>query len=117
MRLSHPDKVLYPAAGITKRDLAEYYVAVADYMLPHVVDRPLAIVRCPAGQERTCFFQKHPGAGSPAALGQVDVSAGGKPELHLLISDLAGLVALVQLALWRFTSGAPARIGWRTRTD
>ena len=47
--LSHPEKVLYPEQGITKRALAEYYDAVADWMLPHVVNRPISLVRCPAG--------------------------------------------------------------------
>ena len=72
VRLSHPDKVLYPDQGITKHDLAEYYAQVADWMLPHVVDRPLAIVRCPAGSGKPCFFQKHPGEGGvrPLAAGE-----------------------------------------------
>ncbi len=62
VRLSHPDKVLYPDQGYTKRDLAHYYERIADWMLPHVVGRPLALVRCPAGYGKQCFFQKHPGA-------------------------------------------------------
>ena len=64
VRLTHPDKVLYPDAGITKQDLADYYAQVAEWMLPHVVDRPLAIVRCPEGSGKACFFQKHPGEGA-----------------------------------------------------
>lgn len=56
VRLSHPDKVLYPGQGITKEELAAYYMQVADWMLPHVIDRPLAIVRCPEGSGKPCFF-------------------------------------------------------------
>ncbi len=97
VRLSHPDKLLYSEPPLTKRELAEYYLAVAEQMLPHVAGRPLAIVRCPAGQGRSCFFQKHLGEGPPEQLGKVDVSTSGKPEYHLTIDDAAGLVALVQL--------------------
>jgi bifunctional non-homologous end joining protein LigD len=99
VRLSHPDKVLYPAAGISKHDLANYYAAVAEWMLPHVVHRPLAVVRCPAGQGGKCFFQKHPGEGAAEELREVDVAASGESEFHLAIDDLAGLVALVQMSV------------------
>ena len=59
VRLTHPDRVYWPDAGVTKEDLAEYYVSVWDFMAPHMVDRPLAIVRCPDGTAGECFFQKH----------------------------------------------------------
>src|SRR5579862_7571841 len=68
VRLTHPDRVLYEEQGITKRGLAEYYVAVADWILPHVVDRPLSLVRCPAGMSGPCFFQKQPPQGLPTAV-------------------------------------------------
>lgn len=99
VRLSHPDKVLYSDQGITKRDLARYYERVADWILPHVVDRPLALVRCPGGRGKPCFFQKHPGEGAPAHLRQVNVSEIGAPEYNLAVKDLAGLIALVQMGV------------------
>ena len=49
VRLTHPDRVLYPEDKFTKRDLAEYYERIADWILPYVVDRPLTLVRCPEG--------------------------------------------------------------------
>ena len=61
VRVTHPDRVLFADAGITKRDLAQYYVDVADWMLPHVVDRPLSIVRCPGGTRRRMLFPKTSG--------------------------------------------------------
>jgi len=45
--ISHPDRVLFPEAGSTKLDLAHYYETIADWILPHLVDRPLTLVRCP----------------------------------------------------------------------
>ena len=50
VRLTSPDKILYPEQGITKLDLARYFESVADWMLPHVADRPLSLVRCPEGR-------------------------------------------------------------------
>ena len=97
--LSHPDKVLYAGQGITKRDLAEFYIKVADWMLPHVIDRPLAIVRCPAGSGKPCFFQKHPSDGASNHLRQVNISEHGAPEYHLAIDDVSGLIALVQMGV------------------
>ena len=99
VRLSHPDKVLYPEEGITKLDLANYYAQVAEWMLPHVMNRPLALVRCPEGAGKPCFFQRHPGPGAFKQLRQVDVSAGATPEYHLVIDDEAGLIALVQMGV------------------
>jgi bifunctional non-homologous end joining protein LigD len=99
VRLSHPDKVLYPDRELTKQDLAEYYARVADWMLPHVVDRPLAIVRCPAGSGKPCFFQKHPGDGALDHLRQVNIAQAGAPEFNLAIDDLSGLISLVQMGV------------------
>jgi bifunctional non-homologous end joining protein LigD len=100
VRLSHPDKILYPAQGITKRALADYYLQVADWMLPHVIDRPLAIVRCPEGSNKPCFFQKHPGDDVAwKHLRKVDISQDGEPEYNLAIHDVSGLISLVQMGV------------------
>jgi bifunctional non-homologous end joining protein LigD len=99
VRLTHPEKVLYPDGGITKRDLASYYEAVAKWMLPHVVERPLAIVRCPEGSTKACFFQKHPGEGFTEHLRQIDISQSGKPEYNMMVEDVAALIALVQMGV------------------
>ena len=47
IKLTNPDKILWPVQGLTKRDLANYYRSIADVMLPYVADRPLSLVRCP----------------------------------------------------------------------
>jgi bifunctional non-homologous end joining protein LigD len=99
VRLTHPDKVLYPGQGITKLDLAKYYAQVADWMLPHVVDRPLAVVRCPAGSGKPCFFQKHPNETASDHLRQINISEKGKAEYHLAIDDLGCLISLVQMGV------------------
>ena len=83
IRLTHPDKVLYPDQGITKGELAAYYEAVAERMLPHVSFRPVTMVRCPAGQEAKCFFQRHAGSGVPAELKPVRVPGAEIGRAHV----------------------------------
>jgi len=97
VRLSNPDKILYPGQGITKAELADYYVAVAERMLPHVANRPITMVRCPTGQEKKCFYQRHAGSGVPEQLHEVKVP--GFDDPYLYIKDLPGLIAMVQMGV------------------
>ncbi|MEX2217741.1 MAG: DNA ligase D [Phycisphaerales bacterium] len=114
-RLTNPERIVYPDRGhgysLTKRQVAEYYEAVAERMLPHVAGRPLAIVRCPAGEGTKAFFQKHPVKGMPPAVGGVDITDDDSDEVtrHLMIKDAAGLLGLVQMSALEFHPwGAPA---------
>jgi bifunctional non-homologous end joining protein LigD len=98
--LTHPERELYPEQGVTKRHLAEYYLEVADRMLPHVAHRPLALLRCPEGRAGKCFFQKHATASLPDVIQLVNVAEEGEEAApHLQIADAAGLVALAQLGV------------------
>jgi bifunctional non-homologous end joining protein LigD len=95
--LSNPDRVLYPDQGITKQELAAYYEAIAPLMLPHVAGRPLVLVRCPEGQRKDCFYQKHWSVGLPATLDTVDIEEGsGAVRPYVMLDDAAGLVSLIQ---------------------
>ena len=99
IKLTHPDKIFYPETKTTKRNVAEYYELAAQWMLPHVVDRPLALVRCPQGQASKCFFQRNWSSTLPKAVNQVDVSDGTKKEIHVGVHDLSGVVSLVQIGV------------------
>jgi bifunctional non-homologous end joining protein LigD len=99
VRLTSPDKILYPEQGITKRELAEYYLAVADIMLPHVAGRPMTMVRCPTGRQKKCFYQRHAGSGVPPELKQVDIAGFEESGAYLYIEDARGLVSLVQMGV------------------
>lgn len=99
--ITHPDKVMDEESQLTKRMLAEYYLAVADHMLAHVADRPLSVVRCPEGSNKPCFFQKHVGAGPPQGVGSVSVASrrGGKTDDYLTVNSAEGLVGLAQMSV------------------
>ncbi|MFL5241744.1 MAG: DNA ligase D [Gemmataceae bacterium] len=98
VRLTSPDKVLYPESGITKLELANYYKMVAAWMLPHVANRPLVLVRCPEGHQNQCFYQKHPPAGTPDTFRRIKVREKSKDEEYLVVDDEAGLVSIAQIA-------------------
>ncbi len=97
VEITHPDRVLWPDMGVTKRDLAEYYRAVADAVLPRVRDRPLMLLRCPSGTEAQCFYQKHAKASVPDAVPRVTVPEKEGKARYLYVNGLAALVGLVQL--------------------
>jgi bifunctional non-homologous end joining protein LigD len=91
--------VLYAEEGYTKRDLAEYYERIADWVLPYVAERPLTLVRCPEGHTGECFYQKHLTGYMPEAVDGINIKEKGKREEYVMIHDLAGLVSLVQMGV------------------
>jgi bifunctional non-homologous end joining protein LigD len=99
VRLTSPDRVLFEGQGITKRDLVEYYRAVADRILPHLEGRPLTLVRCPRGRAQQCFVQRKAGAGVPEAVPRVEVGDGGSRATYLMVDSLPALLSLVQLGV------------------
>jgi bifunctional non-homologous end joining protein LigD len=88
--------VLWDEQDVTKQELAAFYVDIADWLLPYVVGRPLTLVRCPAGSEKSCFFQKHPWAGLSEHIDRLTLRHDGKDEAVLLVQDIQGVVGLVQ---------------------
>ncbi len=96
IKLSHPDKQFFPEAKLAKRDLALYYGAIADWILPHLRDRPLALMRCPDGWTKQCFFQKHADKSVNAAVTRVEVPEGKGTATYFAANSLPALVALVQ---------------------
>jgi bifunctional non-homologous end joining protein LigD len=100
VRLTHPDKVLYPDQGLTKRELAEYLAAVAKHMLPFAKNHPLSLVRCPDGVNAKCFYQKHLTASMPEAFKSVTIreKSGARAD-YLCVDSVAGIVAAAQIGV------------------
>ena len=97
IRITNAARVVFPERGITKLQVAEYYAAVAELILPHVARRPLSLLRCPEGLAGERFFQKHLSAGVPAAIKQAAIA--GEREAYVMIEDTQGLLALVQMGV------------------
>ena len=100
VHLTHPDKVLYPDRGLTKRDLAR----TTTPRLPAGCCRTSSIGRwrwwrCPAGSGQACFFQKHATNGANGRLREVNIAENGPAECHVAIDDVGGLISLVQMGV------------------
>ena len=98
VRLTHPDRVLYADQGITKRELALYYKAIADWILPQVENRPLTLLRCPEGYGKQCFYQRHTRDVLHGAIHSICIS-GKASAAYLYIDSVSGLIALVQMGV------------------
>jgi len=101
IRLTHPDKILDPETQLTKQQLADYYWAIAPYMLPYIVGRPISIVRCPDGCAKPCFFQKHANKTLPADFASVEVpdKKTGMLEPYITIETQTALAELAQMGV------------------
>ena len=116
--LTHPERVFWPADGITKRELAEHYERVAPWMLPYVLGRPIAMLRCPEGVEGAqkvagtlaavrqakgpagaCFFHKHPAADFKGPFEVVSIVESEGPQPYLTITEPGSLTALAQMGV------------------
>ena len=99
VRLTSPGRPLYPDDGITKREVADYYLRVADRMMPYIEDRLISLVRCPQGSESACFFQRHASAGFPEQFHRLKIRENNSDaeEEYIYIDAPGGLVAAVQI--------------------
>lgn len=95
--ISSPDKILFKKEKITKKQVFDFYQAIAPAMLPYLEDRPLSLVRCPNGSEGTCFFQKHFTGHVPDSFHTFPVKEDKGDGIYLSIDSAKGLQELVQL--------------------
>src|SRR5262249_41297523 len=80
VKLTRPGKVLYPDSGISKLDLVKFYLEIGDWILPHVINRPLTLVRCPDGIDAESFFQKHAGRETPSTIHRLKADGNGEGQ-------------------------------------
>jgi bifunctional non-homologous end joining protein LigD len=97
--ISHPDRIVYPDLSLTKLAVAQYYDRVAEWIVPHLRDRPLTLVRCPDGLRGGCFYMKHSKVWAPGPLRRVRIQEKKKVGEYLIADDAAGAVGLVQMGI------------------
>jgi len=95
--LTHADRLLWPRAGFMKQALADYYTSIWNFIAPNIVGRPLALLRCPAGVDHGCFFQRHHWEGADPNVLKIYDPEEDKPLIG--IANLDGLIALVQASV------------------
>ncbi len=111
VRLTHPEKVLDPASGMTKQQLADFYWAVSERMLPHVAGRALSLVRLPTGVGKPSFYQKHVTTALPSGFGSFEISdKTGAVEPYITLATREAVASLAQMATLEIHP-------WGSRTD
>lgn len=108
--VSHPDRVMFPDARLTKADIARFYERISDWIMPHVEARPLTLVRCPQGLPGECFFMKHSKVWAPPALRRVAIQEKTKVGQYLIADTPAAVVSLVQMNVLEIHT-------WNSRID
>ena len=109
VKISNPERVIYPDSGITKGQLASYYAQVSGIMMPWLANRPISLVRCPQGRAKKCFFQKHDAGSFGEHVRHVPVKEkNGSTEDYLYVDSAEGLLTCVQMGTIEFH-------GWGSR--
>jgi bifunctional non-homologous end joining protein LigD len=120
VRISHPDRLIYPDLGISKIDLARYLERVGEWILPHVKGRPLTLVHCPEGLAGPCHYLKHAKAWGPNALRRVRIQEKRKVGEYLVADSVEAVISLAQMGIveihtWNSLAGdveRPNRLVW-----
>ena len=103
VKISNPERVIYPDGGVTKGELADYYRAVGPIMTPWTANRPISLVRCPQGRARKCFFQKHDAGSFGSHVHRIPIlEKNGAKEDYLYVEDVAGILSSVQMGTIEF---------------
>jgi bifunctional non-homologous end joining protein LigD len=110
IKITNPERVLWPETGVTKQELVDYYRTIGPLMTMWAAERPLSLVRCPQGRSKKCFFQKHNTATFGEHVRQIEIEEKkGDVVDYVYVEDPAGLVACVQMGTIEFH-------GWGSRT-
>lgn len=100
--ISHPDKILYPAINLSKKSTVILYHDLAERLLPHIINRPLSIVRCPEGLLGSCFYQKHSDELHSKYIHAVSIKQKDSYAQYISVKDIHGLITLVQNGVIEF---------------
>ena len=111
VRITNPDRVIFPGDEISKGQLADYYAAIAAPIMVDAANRPLTLIRCPQGRAKKCFFQKHDSGSMGDFVHHVAIAEkDGSTEDYLYVDRVEGLLGCVQMGTIEFH-------GWGSRID
>lgn len=114
--LTHPEKIVFPENDIKKIDIARLYLAMNQWILPYIINRPLSLVRCPSGIQAQCFFQKHINIKDDHK-SIFEKSYPNKDEPFIYIKNVNGLLKLIQMNVleihvWGARADKPEKPDW-----
>jgi bifunctional non-homologous end joining protein LigD len=101
IRITHPDRVTFPQAGLTKLELVHYYHSVSRWMLPHLARRPLTLKQCAPDADH-CRYLRHSGERAPAHVRVIEIQEKTKVGDYMIVDDEAGLISLAQRNIVEF---------------
>ena len=111
IKISSPERMVFPDEKLTKLDLADYYAAVEPLIMVDAAHRPMTLIRCPQGRSKKCFFQKHDSGSFGPDVKHVPVKEKkGIVQDYLYFDDIKGLLACVQMGTIEFH-------GWGSKID
>lgn len=94
--VSNPHRLVYSVPRVTKLEVVRYHEAIGEHLLPHLLGRPLSLVRCPQGTGGDCFFQKHVQTQLPEGVVAVEVPSSEGPDTQVAVTSIEGVIALAQ---------------------
>jgi DNA ligase D-like protein (predicted ligase)/DNA ligase D-like protein (predicted polymerase)/DNA ligase D-like protein (predicted 3'-phosphoesterase) len=111
VKLTNPDKVLYPATGTTKAEVFDYYVNIAEVMIPHIAGRAVTRKRWPNGVDEPSFFEKQLASSAPDWIDRASITHKSGTTTYPIIDTVEGVAWLAQQASlevhvpqWRFVN-------------
>ena len=111
IKITNPDRIIFPGDELTKGQLADYYAAIEAPMLVTMAGRPISLIRCPQGRAKHCFFQKHDSGSMGDDVHHVPVKeSDGKVQDYLYVEKASGVLACVQMGTIEFH-------GWGSKVD
>jgi len=102
VRLTNPEREIFAGSGVTKLDLAIYYARVGDWLLPELLRRPVTIFRCPTGELKDCFYQRHAFNGLPPGVVTIELADEKERAAFIAITEPRGFLAMPQFGAIEF---------------
>lgn len=102
IRISNPDRVVYPGQGVTKLALAEFYADIQDWLMPWLANRLLSLVRCPDGRGKSCFYQKHLADSQAPKVPRHRFQESKGVTEYVYVQSISHVIALVQSGVLEF---------------
>jgi bifunctional non-homologous end joining protein LigD len=105
VEITHPDRILFPKSKITKLQIAKYYQAISDKILPALTNRQISLVRSPGGLNSGKFYQKHPSENFPDYIQRIKIQEKEGPDVYIQIDALEDVIYLVNIGVLEFHVG------------
>jgi len=102
IHLTNPEREMFSGSGVTKLDIALYYARVGDWLLPELLRRPVTVIRCPTGDAKDLFYQRHAFQGIPDGVETIDLADEEGRAAFITVTEPKGFLGLTQFGAVEF---------------